>query len=429
MDTTRTLEQWVEYIQTLHVREIDLTLERVRDVFKSLYPEGVSYKVISIAGTNGKGSTASLLSSCYAQGGYTTGKFTSPHLVSFNERFQINGNDVSDAELLASFQRVEEARDGIRLTFFEFGTLLAIDLFSHAGVDIGIMEVGLGGRLDAVNILDADVSIVTSLAIDHTAWLGDTVDQIAMEKIGIARSFSPCVIGVAEPPANLLAYCERHSVEPYCIGQEFSFHLMENGQRWTFVSDEDSIADLPLPFMQKGVQLENASVAIQAILKLSSLPLAAPHIRAGLASAQLDARCQLVSRAPIVVLDVAHNVASMERLAAFIQGLNYHGRLVALCGMLADKEVVKSLACMVSLVDQWNIASIHHERGSSASELQVDLQQAAVLGDSLLNTEEVTLFEHVTDAYDDIAAQLNDEDCLVVFGSFHIVGDIIPLFR
>ena len=199
-----TLGQWVEYIQTLHHREIELSLDRVREVYLRMYPNGLRYKIISLSGTNGKGSTAELLASVYRSSGYKVGKFTSPHLVNFNERFNLNGNAIDNERLLDAFSAVEKNRQQTPITFFEYGTLLAIELFAKSQVDVAIMEVGLGGRLDSVNILDADLSIVTSISVDHTSWLGNTVEEIAFEKVGIARKGKPLVLGLRKPPQNMI---------------------------------------------------------------------------------------------------------------------------------------------------------------------------------------------------------------------------------
>ena len=219
----RSLDQWVDYIQTLHHREIELSLERVREVYLRMYPEGLPFTIISIAGTNGKGSTAELLSSIYCQAGYRVGKFTSPHLVNFNERFNLNGLPIANTPLLAAFERVEALRGEIPITFFEYGTLLAIELFASNNVDIAIMEVGLGGRLDSVNILDADVSIVTGISIDHTSWLGDTIEKIAYEKVGIARSGQPLVLGLAQPPETMLSHAIQIGAKISKVDTDFSF--------------------------------------------------------------------------------------------------------------------------------------------------------------------------------------------------------------
>jgi len=226
----RTLQQWVDYIQTLHHRQIDLSLDRVREVYLRLIPADTPFTVISIAGTNGKGSTAEMLSSIYTQAGYNVGKYTSPHLVYFNERYLINGQMVDDAELLAAFEKIEAVRGDVPITFFEFGTLIAIELFRQADIDIAVMEVGLGGRKDAVNVLDPDVAIITSISIDHTAWLGDNTDDISYEKVGIARPEVPCIVGINQPSTRITDYCDEIGANCLIVDQNFSYALSEQAE-------------------------------------------------------------------------------------------------------------------------------------------------------------------------------------------------------
>ena len=279
----KSVEQWVNYIQGLHAREIDLNLDRVREVYQRLVPNGVEFKVVIVAGTNGKGSTCELLASIYDSAGFTTAKYTSPHIRRFNERFNIDRQDASDSELLAAFTRVEAARGSTGLTYFEFGTLVAIMLFVEHDVDVAIMEVGLGGRLDAVNILDADIAVVTSISIDHTDWLGDSISEIAREKIAVTRSNRPCVIGISEPPEPMLEYCQDNGVPLYCLGSSFGFSEDSNSRLWRWFCDDKVINNLPLPFSQSGVQLENASVTLQVVnLMQQSLPVTQASIYKGL---------------------------------------------------------------------------------------------------------------------------------------------------
>ena len=414
------VNKWVEYIQTLHPREIELTLERVRKVYMRLYPDGMRCKVISVSGTNGKGSTAELCASIYRQAGYQVGKFTSPHLVYFNERVNINGAAVGDKDLLSSFVRIEAARGDIPITFFEYGTLLAIDLFEHANVDIAIMEVGLGGRLDSVNILDADVSITTSVAIDHTAWLGDTIEKIAYEKAGIARPNKPYIVGMGAPPPSLIEHAKKINTDLQIVTQDFNYYL--DGSLWSCkTSDGVEYKKLPLPFAQTGVQLSNCALAIQAISQLQlSLTVSEENVIAGVAAANLPGRCQIVQREPLIVFDVSHNEASTLRLSEFL-ALQFSpkegAKCVAVCGMLKDKEIAASLAQVVEQVDCWHTASIDNERGASSLEVAKQLEN--------LNALEVNCYDSARLAYEAAKATLTEHDCLVVFGSFHIVGDIL----
>jgi dihydrofolate synthase/folylpolyglutamate synthase len=420
----RSVAQWVDYIQTLHHREIELSLQRVRDVFLRMFADGLPFKVISLSGTNGKGSTAELLASIYHQAGYRVGKFTSPHLVDFNERFSVNGDSIDDQRLLQSFDRVEAYRENTPITFFEFGTLLAIDLFANSQVDVAIMEVGLGGRLDSVNILDADVSIVTSVSIDHTAWLGSTIEQIAFEKVGIARKGRPLVLGLTEAPDSMIGYASTLSAQVRQIGKQFNYAQLSDDNSWQWSTSKMTLANLPLPFQQRGVQLSNCSVALEAVRLMSDhFPVDRDGICKGIERARIIGRCQLLSRKPDVVLDVSHNQSSVARLSQFLCTLGNHqtpafaGRTVAVCGMLRDKEIAISLKQIADQIDDWHVATINNDRGSLASEI------GAVL--SSISASRVSQYDCVRDAYDAALNTLTADDRLVVFGSFHIVGDIL----
>lgn len=423
----RTLPQWVDYIQTLHHRQIDLSLDRVREVYQRLIPSDAPFTVISIAGTNGKGSTAEMISSIYTQAGYTVGKYTSPHLVYFNERYLINGAMVEDADLLAAFEKIESVRGDIPITFFEFGTLIAIELFRQAEIDIAVMEVGLGGRQDAVNVLDPDVAIITSISIDHTAWLGDNTDDISYEKVGIARPNTPCIVGISEPSARITDYC--HEINAHCllVDQDFSYelsfeqHSVSNHQTWHWQNNAVDYQNLPLPFGQTGVQLSNASVAISAIECLQSKhSVKERDIQQGLAQASLAARCQVLSQDPLIVLDVSHNVSSVQRLVDFVSNRleSADRKISVVCGMLNDKEVAASLSLVAPIVKDWHLASIDHERGSTG-------EQLFEIVSAIQPSANVSTYTNVKQAYQQVSKTLKNGDTLVVFGSFFIAGDIL----
>jgi len=428
----RTLDQWIDYIQTLHHRQIDLSLERVHEVYLRLITDGAPFSVITIAGTNGKGSTAEILSSIYCAAGVCVGKYSSPHLVRFNERYLINGSAVDDRQLLAAFEKVERVRGDIPITFFEFGTLIAIELFRNNNVDIAIMEVGLGGRQDAVNILDPDVAIVTSISKDHTAWLGDTIDDISYEKIGIARAETPCIIGIEKPSKRMTDYCDEIKANSLIVGQDFSYKL--NGElnqktdelTWQWHNSEIDYQNLPLPFGQTGVQLSNASLAIQAIECMQNVfSVESETIRQGFIQASLAARCQIVSQDPLIVLDVSHNVSSVQRLVDFVskqaQGRkagSTQDKFSVVCGMLKDKEIAASLSLVSPMVDQWYLASIEHERGSDSDHLSEIVKH-------IEPNSQIKTYANVREAYKQAVANLKKCDTLVVFGSFFIAGDIL----
>lgn len=430
----RTLTQWVEYIQTLHAREIDLTLDRVAQVFERLYAGQQPFKVIIVAGTNGKGSTSELLSSIYRQAGYGVGKYTSPHLVRFNERFNLHGESVDDLALIESFERVEAARDNTRLTFFEFGTLIAIDLFARAEVDLGIMEVGLGGRLDAVNILEPEVSVITNVALDHTAWLGDTLEKIAYEKFGVARPAKSCVLGMREPPAIFDALADERSVNLIRIEKEFDASHQGNEMTWQFSSKLQTTSKLPLPFNQAGHQLDNAASALATVEHLQAqFPVNNAHIRQGIAAAVNAGRCEIIQTQPFIVIDVAHNEASVAGLATFIEQLDFGGKLYAVCGMLKDKQITPALRQIATQVDSWYLASIDDPRGSTSAEMAEHLnavykgktEQKHKTELSEQRAPSIELFDDVVTAFNAANMTLDKDDCLVVFGSFFITGDII----
>jgi len=438
------IDEWVDYIQTLHVREVDLSLERVRTVYNRLRPNGVEYKVITVAGTNGKGSTCELLASIYTAAGYCVAKYTSPHIERYNERFNVSRSDVSDDELLQVFERVEVARKSTRLTFFEFGTLVAIELFAVKQVDIAIMEVGLGGRLDAVNILDADLSVVTSISVDHTDWLGSTRNEIGLEKIAISRPQRPCILGFSDVPVDVMNYCSENNIVTFL--KNVHFNCFENKELggWQWKSEYQSYVDLPLPFNQNDIQLDNASSALMSIeLMRHAMPVSEASIHLGLQQASINARCEIVSSNPTIVVDVAHNQASIERLKKFVNALSVSGKVYVLCGMLKDKQIKQNLLEIAGVVDEWNLVTISNDRGCSASDIQKVLRDEVFTDIAERNTKcidglneligscslKITCFDDVKTAYALIRPKLQVNDVLIVFGSFFIVNDIMSLLN
>ncbi|GAA6138418.1 bifunctional tetrahydrofolate synthase/dihydrofolate synthase [Arenicella sp. 4NH20-0111] len=415
------VEAWVDYIQTLHAREIDLSLERVDLVYRSLFPAGVPFKVISVAGTNGKGSTSELLLSLLLESGFCAAKFTSPHISHFNERFNVGGIDVADEALLSAFRLVEETRGDVAITYFEYGVLLACIIFAQANVDIAILEVGLGGRLDAVNVVDSDIAIITSISLDHTDWLGDTLEKIAFEKVGIARESAPCVVGVRKPQKSMMNHLASIKAVPNVLEQEFRGSLVETNS-WEYSSEHSTVGNLPLPFGQSGVQLDNACLAIRALELLDPHLLAnTESIASGIGRAALVGRCQIISEHPLIVLDVAHNEASVERLSNFLAARNIAGRIVGVCGMLKDKEIGVCFEILSDQIDVWHFAGIDAPRGASAEYLLSVLRGSR----SLFSGGSASIHNNVTQAYKAAMVQLREDDCLVVFGSFYIAGDII----
>ncbi len=417
-----TVGEWVEHIQTLHFREIDMTLDRVKKVLADIVHDRVDFKVITIAGTNGKGSVAELTSSILRTTGLTIGKFSSPHLVRFNERIEINGRQIADDLLLESFSRIESVRGETGITYFEYCFLLAIDCFITAGVDVAVLEVGLGGRLDAVNALDADVSVITSISFDHIDWLGETLEKIGYEKAGVARKHKPCVLGLRKPQASILKHLTEIDAQKVQLGVDFDF--IESANKFQFQSDLHDLNSLPRPFDQSGVQSKNASLAIQAVMELhQQVGLPNIDVKTGLRNARILGRCQVLQRNPTVILDVAHNEDSVSSLSAFMRQLKVKGKTVAICGMLRDKQVGKCLEILQSQIDEWNFVSIDSPRGATCEDLREiynSLGTQSCVSDS-------NLFPSATEAFNSVIKSLNNDDCMLVFGSFFVAGDILAL--
>lgn len=411
---------WVDYIQTLHFREIDMSLDRVRKVLLDLVGEKIGYRVITVAGTNGKGSVAELTSSILQATGLNVGKFSSPHLVKFNERIEINGENVSDTALIESFKKIDALRENTGLTYFEFCFLLAVDCFCTAEVDVAVMEVGLGGRLDAVNALDADIGVITSISLDHTDWLGNTLEEIGYEKAGIARRGKLCVLGLKEPQQSIVNHLDEVGAIKCQIGSDFNFS--ENSNSFSFQNDSIEFESLPLPFQQSGVQLVNASLAIQAALELKSfLNMPALEVHAGIANARIRGRCQILQHDPLIILDVAHNEDSISSLVSFIKKTRITGKVIAVCGMLKDKQIRSCIELMLPVVDEWSFVSIPNPRGATSAELASIYHSL----DPYSDRSSAMVMSTANEAFSSAKSTLNKDDCLVVFGSFFVAGDIL----
>lgn len=308
------LQGWLSWQETLHPTSIDLGLERVAAVWARLCPEPVPFAVITIAGTNGKGSCATMLESIYRAAGIRTGCYTSPHLLRYNERIRLDGKALADAALCAAFERVDEARGESTLTYFEIGTLAALDLFVRSAPELVILEVGLGGRLDAVNILDPDVAVVTTIGLDHTAWLGETLDEIAAEKAGIFRHGRPAVVGHRAPSSSLIERAHRLGCDLLVLGRDFDWQ--EEGRTWRWTGPERSWSGLPAPALRGTFQRDNAATVLMAVSRLDHLlPVSGDGLRSGLRRASLAGRFQVIPGEVTWILDVAHNAQAAQSLA------------------------------------------------------------------------------------------------------------------
>lgn len=390
MQTKRTLDEWLTWQETLMEETIVLGLDRVKIVYDKLFPNGVPFKVITIGGTNGKGSTIAFIDSIYEQSKYKIGRSTSPHLLKYNERFAIDGKEVSDASIISAFELIEQKRDDITLTYFEFSTLATLIIFADARVDLALLEVGLGGRLDSVNVVDCNVSIITNIAIDHIEYLGDTREAIGYEKAGIMRNSIHCICGDQDPPLSLLNYAKE--------------------------------IDAPLTLIKEGYQGEiglegahqriNAAVAIKAIEKLNYLfPVTNNMIVEGIKKAQIAARFQkIIIGDKTVILDVAHNPAAVETLVNTL--LESPIETVAIFSALADKNIDDMIKLSSNSIKQWFLVPLSSERS-----IQLD-----ALNDKFADSQTTTVCANMDSAINETLGLKNIKR-IVIFGSFYTIAD------
>jgi dihydrofolate synthase/folylpolyglutamate synthase len=415
------LAGWLAYIERQHPQTIALGLERVERVRASM-GLAPAVPVISVAGTNGKGSTCAMLEAILTAAGYRVGLYTSPHLLRYNERVRMVKREADDAALVSAFARVEFARrekaGDTRLTYFEFGTLAAVDLFLRSGVDVLVLEVGMGGRLDAVNAFDADCAIVTNIGLDHMDYLGATREAIGYEKAGIFRAGKPAVLADAAPPASLLAHARAIGAQLLRIGHEFGYEAEPD--QWLFWGPAGRKFNLPYPTLRGGMQLLNASAALAALDTLQQrLPVSPEHLRRGLAEVRLPGRFQVLPERPVVVLDVGHNPHAAAALVDNLSHMASYARTWAVFGMLRDKDVAGVVSLLARCVDQWLVCTLPPPRGARAAELAQALRQAGV--------HAVREFENPAQAYSAARSEAADSDRIIVFGSFHTVAEIIAV--
>jgi dihydrofolate synthase/folylpolyglutamate synthase len=410
----RTLADWLAHSLSSHARSVDLGLDRVRTVAARLALLEPRRPVIIVGGTNGKGSTASTIAALLGACGRRPGLFTSPHLLRYNERIQIAGQPVDDAELVRAFMRIEQIRGEVTLTFFEYNALVALEVFRAAAVDAVVLEVGLGGRLDATNIIDADVAVLCSVDIDHREWLGATREQIGREKAGIFRRRQQVVLGTPDMPASV--WQAASALECALTTAERDFHWeVAAGGRWRYRSAPLTLPDLPAPALAGTIQYRNAATAIAALQLLDLDASREPErIGAGLAAVRLPGRFQLVAGPVQWLLDVAHNAAAAAVLAAELRSRPVPGRTLAVAGMLADKDAAAVAMALDPLVDAWILCGIEDEpRGLRAVELRGRIG-------TLRGT--IALADSVREALERARAVAHSGDRVLVFGSFHVVG-------
>jgi dihydrofolate synthase / folylpolyglutamate synthase len=408
------LEKWLAWQESLHFTAIELGLERCRRVANNMGLLKPSYNVISVAGTNGKGSSITMLDQILRDANYKVGRYTSPHLLKYNERICINGEEVSDNELCESFDRIDRARGDISLTYFEFGTLAALDLFRQHNVELAILEVGLGGRLDAVNVLDADVALITSIDIDHQQWLGDNRESIAREKAGIFRNKALAICSDPNPPQSLLDCAEALGTPLSVSGNDF--YYSSNDDTWTWNTNETLIKDLPRPMQNCDFQLQNAAGVLMVLDKINhDYPVSTENIKQGLNGFRLDGRMQIIPGEIPKVLDVAHNRESAKALVENLRAIPCLGQTHLLVGMLKDKDHFEVFNVLKDVADSWNIVTLSQERGCDAKTLLSDLSALGI-------EDNVLEFESVEDAMKQLNHSSVAGDRIVVTGSFLTVG-------
>ena len=411
--TGRTLAGWLEYIERQHPSAIALGLERVAEARKALGIE-LGCPVVTVGGTNGKGSTSAMVSSILGCAGYRVGLYTSPHLLRYNERVRIGGREADDAALCDAFDAVERARGSLTLTYFEYGTLAAAWLFARERLDAVVFEVGLGGRLDAVNVFDADCAVLTSVAIDHTDYLGDTREAIGMEKAGIFRAGRPAVVAEPDPPATVLEAAERIGAHLFLIGRDFGY--APQGTQWSYWGPAGKRHGLAHPALRGALQLRNASASLAALDVLRErLPVAMHDVRRGLAEVALPGRFQVLPGRPQIVLDVAHNPEAAAVLAENLATSGYARETIAVFGMLRDKDVAGVVRAVAKTITRWHLATLAGPRGTAAEDLARIAREAGAAGS-------ISLHEDIADALRAAQGEAGESDKIIVFGSFLTVA-------
>ncbi len=424
-----TLIDWLAHLESLHPRGqagIELGLDRVLRV-KAALGQQEFCPVITVGGTNGKGSTCAYLENIIARAGYRVGCYTSPHILDYNERVRLNGQPVGDDALIAAFARVEAARQaagGVALTYFEFGTLAAWEVFAAAGVEAIVLEVGLGGRLDAVNAYEPTVSLLTGIALDHMDWLGPDRESIGFEKAGIFRAGKPALCADPQPPQSVLDHAVAIGADLRLIGRDFGFErpsaeAAENRLQWRWWCRHDGVLQkraLAYPGLRGPTQLYNAALALAALDAIADrLPVTMQAIRPGLIETELAGRFQVIPGKPAVVLDVGHNPQAVKVLADNLSNMGFFNRTYAVLGMLSDKDIAGALAPLRGRVDYWHLATLEGPRGTPAARL-AEIIAAEHLGG------EIYCHDTPQQAMQAARSAADESDRILAFGSFHTVA-------
>ena len=427
----RSLKEWLAWQEELHLSEIDLGLDRIRKVAKNLNLLSPSFPIITVAGTNGKGSCVAMLDAILRAQGYKVGNYTSPHLIEYNERIKLDGENASDEQIINAFEAIDKARfsashnndsdNKISLTYFEFGTLAAMHCFETEKVDVAILEVGLGGRLDAANLWDASLALITSIDIDHTSWLGNDRELIGIEKAGIMRSGVAAVCGDPMPPKSIKSEAQRIGSVLLQLNKDFSYKVdPDDHEKWIWKNQESTL-NLPRPNLEGEFQLNNAATVIAGLFSIKKLlPITQGAISKGLSKASAMGRLQTISTSPEWLLDVAHNPHAAKELAKYLQDKPISGKTYALFSMLKDKDIKQVISIMNQSIDEWHLVPLGGSRGMTINELNHEIKQQSLNG-------KVICHDSFADAYQDIRNIINFKDRVVAFGSFLVVSETLEI--
>ncbi|MFK5970934.1 MAG: bifunctional tetrahydrofolate synthase/dihydrofolate synthase [Candidatus Marithrix sp.] len=406
------LTEWLNWQSSLHPSKIELGLNRVRTVAERLNLLTPNFPIVIVAGTNGKGSSVTLLDAMLTANNMRVGRYTSPHLLHYNERICIARTEASDVQICQAFTTIETVRAEISLTFFEFATLAAMVLFKQNKVDIAILEVGLGGRLDAVNIFDADVALITTIDIDHSDWLGDNREAIGLEKAGILRAKKPAVCSDPNPPQSIIQHAKQLATELYCIQNDFTYQKTKDG--WNWQTDNDPIIDLPKPNLRGDFQLQNAA-GVLMVLKLLQLPI----IPSGLTNAYIPGRFQILSGAVTRIFDVAHNPIGAKILSATLQEYPSKGKTYIVLGMLEKKDIASFVNIMQDSSTDWHIAPLNTPNTATTQRLT----------DNLTTNNNITTYSSIIKAYNNVLSIAKNGDRILITGSFYTVAEVLSTIK
>jgi len=416
-----TLHEWLRWQETLHFTEVDPGLERIGLAWQALGGSSkLPFTVITVAGTNGKGSSVAMLESILRSAGYKTGTYTSPHILSYNERICINGQPCSDEDICAAFNKLDVARGETSLTYFEFATLAAVELFSENHIDIAILEVGMGGRLDAVNLFDTDIALITPISLDHTVWLGEDRETIGREKAGIIRMNKPVVCSEVTPPDTVIAYANSLNAQTYVAEQ--NFNIVKSGTVWQWNNEVNHWKDLPYPSLEGSYQLQNAAAVLQVVSLLiqQDFSISQQQISFGLRNVKLAGRFQRILGDVEKILDVTHNEQGAKNLVKLLSEIPTSGKTFAVIGMLKDKDVSTVSSILSPAIDHWFVASLDGDRGMTAMDLSQQLTNH-------IRSDKVNQSDSVELAYQQACNSAKKGDRILIFGSFHTVEAVLRL--